>query len=905
MALSVQSKGRIMPQNQPSKYWPVLQRSGKLLEHVKIPGTDLTFAKVIDVLAGIQNDMTQNQWQNDVKDALNGVLAHTATLVDELKQHNEHLLPEDLSEGMLALTERHHLITTANAYLYADFKGIEQDVNFVSLELDEVFVNLRAAPERAEAHDDDDGEKLRERLLQASADEREQLTMEFESLDAESARRSLRKGADTAPLSIDQLVSKPGGAVLLGGPGSGKTTLIKRLARSCALGPDIMRERYPEMPHNLFPIVVSITLFDAWRQDGRSVLDYIKAHLQQQGGQALLEVFDRCWRQDRCLILLDGLDEVAQADHRISSARAVDELYQELHGNRALTTSRIVGYNICRLSSPSQHAVLQPFDRDDIGTFVRQWHRAREQAWHSESPNFQQAAQDAEALLREIEANVSVASLASNPLMLTIIGLIKQRDVRLPERRVELYEAAMNTLLRSWNKARSLSGLTLGVEPRLERTKRVWAAVAYWMHEHTSRGALHRSQLHEQLVEVLTSDEFELKRHDAHEEAESYLNTAAESTGLLEARGPETFAFVHQTFQEYLAANRLAIPTRRAVNRILDVAGDPRWHEVIRLATGVIGVYQGDLDAMEELIDALLAENNDPLEPLLCVRLRLAAACIADDVGFRQRDINRVMSRIAERLLHLPAPWPITSALTDALRMLPVTQPERVSDEVIDLLCDLAGHSRWDTRMESARKLAEVADWNAKARQRLETLLQDSDNDVQAHAAVGLWQAGRTLQPLSSHIARGLRSPAAKMMLNPSTDGVRHWLLLLEAEDADVRSSAASVLGNWGHQAEALPALLGLLEDEDADVRSRAAEVLGDWGHQAEALPALLGLLEDEDAYVRLSVASVLGNWGHQAEAFARAVGVARSRGCLCSLERGITLGQLGSKSRGYRCSPR
>ena len=432
MALSAQSKGRIMPQSQPSKYWPVLQRSGKLLEHVKIPGTDLTFAKVIDVLAGIQNDMTQNQWQNHVKDALNGVMAHTTTLVDELKKLNEHLLPEELSEGMLALTERHHLITTANAYLYADFKGIEQDVNFVSLELDEVFVNLRALPERAEAHDDEVGEKLHERLLQGSADEREQLAMELESLDAQSARRSLRKGADAVPLSIDQLVSKPGGAVLLGGPGSGKTTLIKRLARSCALGSDIMRERYPEMPQNLFPIVVSITLFNAWRQDGRGVLDYIKAHLEGLGGQALLEVFDRCWRQDRCLILLDGLDEVAQADHRISSARAVDELYQELHGNRALTTSRIVGYHICRLSLPSQHAVLQPFDREDIGTFVRQWHRAREQARHPESPNFQQAAQDAEALLREIGANANVASLASNPLMLTIIGLIKQRDVRLP-----------------------------------------------------------------------------------------------------------------------------------------------------------------------------------------------------------------------------------------------------------------------------------------------------------------------------------------------------------------------------------------------------------------------------------------------------------------------------------------
>ena len=347
---------------------------------------------------------------------------------------------------------------------------------------------------------------------------------------------------------------------------------------------------------------------------------------------------------------------------------------------------------------------------------------------------------------------------------------------------------------------------------------------------------------------------------------QSYLKTATESTGLLEARGPETFAFVHQTFQEYLAANRLAIPTRRAVKRILDVANEPRWHEVIRLAAGVIGVYQRDLDAMEELIDALLAENDDPLEPFLCVRLRLAAACIADDVGFRQRDINRVMSRIAERLLHLPARWPITAALAEALRVLPLTQPERVSDEVIDFLCDLAGHPGWEPRMEATRKLGDVADRSATARQKLETLLQDKDTDVQAHAAVGLWQAGHELQPLVSHIAYGITSLAAKITPKLPPDGVRNLLLLLEAEDADARWMAVLVLGKWGHQAEVLPVLLELLEADSADVRLSVAAVLGNWGHQAEASPVLLDLLKAESASVRLRAAQILGDWGPQAE---------------------------------------
>jgi hypothetical protein len=374
-----------------------------------------------------------------------------------------------------------------------------------------------------------------------------------------------------------------------------------------------------------------------------------------------------------------------------------------------------VGYNVCRLATPARHAVLQPFGPDDIQRFVRQWHNAYEKTAHSQSPDHRRAAQDAQALLDEIRANPHVASLASNPLMLTIIALIKQRDVTLPERRVELYEAAIRTLLQSWNKARSLSRLPLGTEPRLEQTKRVWAAVAHWMHKETNRGTLPRSRLHQKLVEVLVGRD--LTEHQAEAEAESYLQTATESTGLLEARGPNTFAFVHQTFQEYLAANQLAIPTRRAVEQILRVVGDPRWHEVIRLAVGIIGVYQVDEEVLTQLVDELIADDQDPLEPFLCTRLRLVAACMADDVGFRQRDINRVIERLAERLMSLPAQWPVRSPLIQALESLPTVQPERLADTTVMALRRLAEHHDEEIRKAGALKLSEIANRNDTAQQ--------------------------------------------------------------------------------------------------------------------------------------------------------------------------------------------
>jgi hypothetical protein len=445
---------------------------------------------------------------------------------------------------------------------------------------------------------------------------------------------------------------------------------------------------------------------------------------------------------------------------------------------------------------------------------------------------------EAQALIDEINTNPSVASLASNPLMLTIIALIKQKNVKLPQRRVELYETAVNTLLRSWNQARSLSGLPLGAEPRLNETKRVWAAVAHWMHAETSRGTLHRRQLQQKLVEVL-QDEADLSHLAAETEAESYLHAASESTGLLEARGEGYFAFVHQTFQEYLAADRLAIPPRKALDRIQEVAGNPRWHEVIRLAGGILGVFQRDTECLGELIDALL-DSPDPLEPWFCSRLRLAAACIADDVGFRQAHVDRVIQRIAERLMELPEEWPVTGSLTDALRDITPPQPERMSRAAVDALCRLAGHSQWRPRMEAARKLAMRGADDNQAKEMLERLFGDDDRNVRAHAAVGLWRAGRPLEGnILDSVLYGLASPHAILRLSPTGELVERCTQALRNDTPLVAWYAAEALRVWGHQNDALPALLKLLSQRPLPDRTDPWRLgSGGWGWATDSWAA-------------------------------------------------------------------
>jgi HEAT repeat protein len=850
------------------KGWPLIKAVGGLISHIRIPGTDLTLETAIDTLSGLQDDLDSFYWEEKVTAALDAIRASTQEIAKTLAEKGQAVGAQEIDEGRCEFAESLYRADMARSFQYTDFKGVEQDLSWLPMELDEVFVDLKLRPER-DASDDphlEQDERLRQALLTAKLDEREEMERELIERDALRLTRATKEGmAD--PIPVDRVLAKRGGYVFLGGPGSGKTTLVKRLARSCALGQEALCQRYPALPSALFPVVVPLTMFNDQREKQAadlSILRYIETWLTERRGRSICEVFQQQWGLGRCLVLLDGLDEVAQADHRVRSARAVGEFYQQLDGNLGVATSRKVGYNVCRLNVPAGHFELEPFERGDVERFVRQWHSAREKAVHPKAPDLERAARDALAMIDEIHARPAVASLASNPLMLTIIALIKQRDVRLPERRVELYETAINTLLRGWNNARSLSGLPLGAEPKLDHTKRVWAAVAHWMHADTDRGTLHRNRLQQELVRVL-EDIGDMNTLDAEAEAESYLKTAAESTGILEARGHDMFAFVHQTFQEYLAADSLAIPTRKAVERIRGVAADPRWREPICLAAGIIGIYQRDDECLAELIDCLLRED-DPLEPYLCARLRLAAACVADNVGFRQAEVDRVIVRIVERLEAFDSP--ALNLLTDALRLLPLPQPDRISSTALNALCRLSEHNYYESRMEAARKLALVASRHPEAKQALERCPATDSECVSEHVAVGLWRAGAVLDDgLAKRILSGLSNGEARLSLVAEEPLVAAAVRILGLSDPSSRVNAVRALVTWGEQSQALPAVLALLDQEDAFVRLDAAEVLGNWGRQSQVLPAVLKVLKHEDTLVRLRAADLLGRWGQQSQA--------------------------------------
>jgi formylglycine-generating enzyme required for sulfatase activity len=190
-----------------------------------------------------------------------------------------------------------------------------------------------------------------------------------------------------------------------------------------------------------------------------------------------------------------------------------------------------------------------------------------------------------------------VERLAANPLLLTILALIKHTGVVLPEQRVKLYELYLQTLIESWNLARSLDQYPVGEGMPYEEAVQVLAPLALWLRqENPTAGLVTRDQLEHWLTEYYHGEEWGLPRGEARKRGRAFLDSVQRYSNLLLERGERQDGFLHLTLEETLAAQGLVqfLDENREDALVLfrRYLHDPAWHETLQLAIGFIGVIQ-------------------------------------------------------------------------------------------------------------------------------------------------------------------------------------------------------------------------------------------------------------------------------------------------------------------------
>ena len=396
--------------------------------------------------------------------------------------------------------------------------------------------------------------------------------------------------------------------VVLGDPGSGKSTIINWLAWLLAGGADSVLPPWLEdvLP---IPLVARELKLDGVKQFDDLLAAFldrpVAAHLKTHR-DALVDALE----EGRALILLDGLDEVPLA-LRESLRDAVLDGWQRYPKVRFLATSRIVGYDECALESPFRDQLVDsgagaslrhrkkkaatrfqkinaealfrlrdlresaaalvlyvmPFDDARISAFAVQWYRLR-----SIKPS---AEQDAGAFVRALQTEANVLELARTPQLLTLMALVYRVRAHLPDGRAMLYDLITEAYLESIDRARRVGDSVVDRYPWKE--KRRWLArVGFEMQLLRSEQRHSDSPSQAGQRELLATrsqvlgwvrDAMQHSSYPADDSfAESYLDWVARRSGLLLPRGEDLFAFVHLSFQEYFAALHL-----------VEHLGDPDW----------------------------------------------------------------------------------------------------------------------------------------------------------------------------------------------------------------------------------------------------------------------------------------------------------------------------------------
>ncbi len=514
--------------------------------------------------------------------------------------------------------------------------------------------------------------------------ELEKVYISLTAVEKHAAARSERDAAAIARggvLTVGEALTRYKRLVIIGDPGSGKTTLLAYLALTYARtlhdNVPLVKERLRLDETKHLPIF--LPLRDVGRhlqnehpdpgKDGPALLlNYLRQYYAAQDIPLPEDFFDVPLEEGKAIILLDGMDEVASVELRQRVARLIEKfairypgkklskeeleekrekakesgkivdligkVYEYELRNRFIITSRKVGYDgPARIGAEFGLAEVREFTSTDVRQFVRDWTRAVEATLAGGETVDSRRVAEAEAgkLIASIESTPRVAELAVNPLLLTVIALVHRYRAKLPERRSELYEEAVEVLLAGWDKAKGLAAQTTLGGLKLDSGDRrsLLEPVAFWLHEQRRREielADLRKLLRPSFVSLTGGGE-----RAAAKVVDDFLRLINERSGLLIERGIGQYAFAHLTFQEYLAARALA-DRGDALDYTLKNLTDAWWREVILLEAGYLST-QGKRRA-SELIRAVM--NADPkTEPEPHHHLLLAAECLFDVGGAR------------------------------------------------------------------------------------------------------------------------------------------------------------------------------------------------------------------------------------------------------------------------------
>ncbi len=339
---------------------------------------------------------------------------------------------------------------------------------------------------------------------------------------------------------------------ILGKLGAGKTTFLKHVALRGVNG-DLKR----------------VLIFIGLKQlsdSGLSVFDFVVDEFEVCDFPDAAAYLDRLLKAGKAILLFDGLDEVNVADdERKSLISDVETFTRKYDQCQRLITCRLAANDYS--FQGYTYVEMADFDEAQVGTFIAKW--------------FGDDVQRRELFLSELQKSESegLRELARVPLLLALLCLGFEETLKLSSRRVELYEEALDALLKKWDVGRNIRRDEPYRELSLKRKEQMLSQVAAETFDRAEyfipRKTLARS------FETFLS---RVPNAPPEVDGEAVLRAIVAQHGLFTERARDIYSFAHLTFQEYFTARYVVEnEARGTLPRLIDHYADPRYREVFLL----------------------------------------------------------------------------------------------------------------------------------------------------------------------------------------------------------------------------------------------------------------------------------------------------------------------------------
>ncbi|MER5216531.1 NACHT domain-containing protein [Streptomyces sp. NPDC002838] len=408
---------------------------------------------------------------------------------------------------------------------------------------------------------------------------------------------------------VEEALSGCNRAMLRGLAGSGKTTLMQWLAVCAA------QDSFPDELAGLRGRVPFVLPLRALAQDAG--LPRPEQFLGAAGsilhGLQPEHWADRVLDSGRGMVLIDGVDEVSESERPVVRRWLLDlvDLYPSTFF--LVTTRPSAVENRWLAEADFAEFNLLPMNRHDVDRFVVRWHDAVLTA--VDEPEERQAVERCQDALRTtLRQKNDLYRLATNPLMCALIcALHRDRLTHLPERRMELYAAALTMMLVRRDKEREIP-VPDGLAPTEEAQTQLLQRIAYWLIRNGRSEAAQSTAV--RIIREKLPAMPHMAQPDAAEDVFRYLLLRS---GLLREPSVGTVDFIHRTFQDYLGAK--AAVEAEDLDLLAESGRNDQWEDVIRLAVG--HARDGE---RAHLLRKLVELGDQSVDPKLRRRYHLLAA---------------------------------------------------------------------------------------------------------------------------------------------------------------------------------------------------------------------------------------------------------------------------------------